>query len=166
MTDQNEPKATNKNVLLLIFYAQSFGKLITILKYFIMFQWEWHLTHGAHKIWYAIKLFTLQDIYIEYPRWIQSSKTYQFFRFHVVRLSVSTFLCPDTYLITSNQQVSLCQPKLIIRAALPNRQLHPVVWATCLAALLLSAFQAKEMTSFSLSVARESASELCLAPIA
>lgn len=85
-----------------------------------------------------------------------------------VSVSVSKFLCPDndTYIITTNQQVSLCQPKLAIKAGLPNQQLHPVVWTTCLAALLLSAFQAKRNDLLLAECHRGSARELCLAPTA
>lgn len=64
---------------------------------------------------------------------------------------MSVFLCQKHSVLTmthtssqTNQQVSLCQAKLIIKAAPQNRQLQPVVQTTCLPALLLSTFQAKK----------------------
>lgn len=77
--------------------------------------------------------------------------------------------CPgkDTIIISTNQQVSLCQAKLIIKAALPNQQLHPWIQTTCLPALLLSPFQAKKNDLLlSENVTGGSASDLRLAPVA
>lgn len=138
---QNERKVINNNVLLLIFL--SFGKLTTILKYFMMFQWKWHLAQGEAKVLYAFAW--------KFPRLTQRVSDMVWNQ----KQLVSVFLCQNSSVLTMTHTSSqptnrsaFAKPTVIIKAALPNQQLHPVVWTTCPAALLLSAFQTKKTPSF------------------
>lgn len=70
----------------------------------------------------------------------------------------------ETYIITTNQQVSLCQPKVIIKAALPNQQLHAVVCNNLPCCTFTVSIPGQKMTSFLQSVTRDH--KLCLTPIA
>lgn len=64
-----------------------------------------------------------------------------------------------------NHRVSLCKPKLIIKAPPPNQQSHPVVWTTCLCCTFTVSIPGQKLTSFS-KCHKGPASELRLAPIA